>query len=1294
MRELDEKNKEKKQKQNQPLVSEPLLEKQPLVSEPLVEKQPLVSEPLVSEPLVENKEEEDDIPLSKKKSIKLKIIPKKEQTQVDAQTKVDAQTHTKVDEQGSDNIPLSKKKTIKLRIVPNKEESLKHKSSPKSNEPIAEVLSELSPIRLSSEIVPSTVKKTTIKKHQSSSEKDKNKSPPTKKNKLRIVSKSIEDETTEKINKKLMSYNKPVPNIRASGYYLNNRQKFISFINNLFEPYKKEIEENEKEIDENSCDRDASSDFSPMAHQKIARDYMNVYTPYRGLLLYHGLGSGKTCSSIVIAEGLKSTRNVIIMTPASLKTNFREELKKCGDYMYKKNKHWEFISTEKKPSLVKLFEKELYLTSQFITAQKGVWLVNNEPGKEPNYMNLSQEDKNKLDHQIDKMIDAKYQFIAYNGIRWNTLKDMTHNYSVNPFDNKVIIIDEAHNFVSRIVNKIDKDTQMNAATKSEEISLLITKISDIQTEFMKKTKQRKEMITKIEEAKANINLIIQQNIDDSEKKLKLAEATKVKNALDESYKKILKECSDILRNKKAAKNNLGSLSCRLYEYLMTAKNAKIILLSGTPMINYPNEIGILFNILRGKITKWEFKLDVGKEIRKIDNAFFDSVLKTGAGNIHDYFEYSSKNNTLSITRNPFGFVSNPDETYKGVHISEEGVVDDDTFIEKLKSVLARKNISIIDTKQVQYKALPDKIKSFKHYFLPNDTFENENLLKRRIVGLTSYFRSAQEMLMPKYNEYENFHIIKTEMSNHQFEKYMEARSAEMIQEKKNMIKKKKGAIDEELTSTYRIFSRAFCNFVFPKGLERPYPNSSDDLNNAVARNFNEDMLDAVSEKEKLLNVDGIYEADDIDDDEEEQQLEDENEVKETKLVKNDYETRIKQALLKLIKNKNYLSKEGLLENSPKFLKMLENIEKNMDSLHLVYSQFRTLEGIGIFRYILEANGFARFKIKKDKNEWKLDMDKYRDKDGKLVLPPTYILYTGTESADEKEVLRNIFNGDWKYISQSIRDELMQIAPNNMHGEIIKVIMITASGAEGISLKNVRNVHITEPYWHPVRMEQVIGRARRICSHQGLPKELRSVDVYLYLMVFSEKQISEEMMTLDIRLADSRKQRKTVVNKDSAAAASVVVEEKKEEIEEDKKDKKKQQQIVDRNVLTSDEVLYEICLNKKIVTESILNAVKETAIDCTIHNNGSENLQCFKFISDSDNLSYDPDIENDKRSEMDLQKNIKEKEIRIRMFNIKDKKYYSDSEGNIYDANAYEMTKNLIKIGMIDEKTKQLKFYKK
>ena len=70
-------------------------------------------------------------------------------------------------------------------------------------------------------------------------------------------------------------------------------------------------------------------------------------------------------------------------------------------------------------------------------------------------------------------------------------------------------------------------------------------------------------------------------------------------------------------------------------------------------------------------------------------------------------------------------------------------------------------------------------------------------------------------------------------------------------------------------------------------------------------------------------------------------------------------------------------------------------------------------------------------------------------------------------------------------------------------------MITASGAEGISLKNCRYVHITEPYWHPVRIDQVIGRARRICSHEHLDPSLRNIKVFLYLMVLTEEQLESD-----------------------------------------------------------------------------------------------------------------------------------------------------------------------------------------
>ena len=107
------------------------------------------------------------------------------------------------------------------------------------------------------------------------------------------------------------------------------------------------------------------------------------------------------------------------------------------------------------------------------------------------------------------------------------------------------------------------------------------------------------------------------------------------------------------------------------------------------------------------------------------------------------------------------------------------------------------------------------------------------------------------------------------------------------------------------------------------------------------------------------------------------------------------------------------------------------------------------------------------------NIWELDIDE------EDIGKPMYALYTGKEEKEEKEHIRNIYNGLWDKVPASLVDPISKIAQNNNMGEIIKVLMITSSGAEGISLKNVRYVHIMEPYWHPVRVKQVIGRARRI-----------------------------------------------------------------------------------------------------------------------------------------------------------------------------------------------------------------------
>ena len=968
--------------------------------------------------------------------------------------------------------------------------------------------------------------------------------------------------------------------IKAPAYYQNNREIFINFINSLFEPYKKEIEEN---LENYSCDRAGSSDFQLLFHQKIVRDYLNLYTPYRGLLLYHGLGSGKTCSSIAIAEGFKSDKQIFVMTPASLRTNYIEELKKCGDLIYRKTQYWEFISIKDKPDLLEPLSAALNLTTKYIKDNKGAWLVNVKE-KTSNYESLSSEEKGNLDKQLDEMIKNKFKFINYNGMRNSHLNTLTLNNTINPFSNSVVIIDEAHNFVSRIVNKIQKQKKGNLS---------------------------------------------------------------------------------------------ATLSTKLYDLLMRAENARIVLLSGTPIINYPNEIGITMNILRGKIKTWKMKLSISEE-RKLSQETITKIFKsyTLTNNIIDYIEYKATSSTLVITRNPFGFYALKNEgddykKYNGILAGIDGDVDDDTFLKIITKVLEKNRIKIVSgSLDIElFNSLPDNLDDFAEYFIEGSDkkrttipkVKNMNLFKRRILGLTSYFPDI-EALLPAYQKEKDFYVKKIPMSEFQFMVYEEAR----VQERKlemNNSKRKKGGNDmyEESVSTYRIFSRAFCNFVFPRpDIVRPLPKDGNELSAVVNETADFD-----------LDIEGIKDEAQLEDEQELDEIASEfSDDKEGKEIS--YPERIKQALKSLEDQKDkYLTPEALQTYSPKFLNMLDNIkDPSFVGLHLMYSQFRTLEGIGIFSLVLKANGFAQFKLKKD-GDWKIDIP--LEERGK----PTFVLYTGTEAADEKEIIRNIFNGDWHMIPKNLREELEKMSSNNNFGEIIKVIMITASGAEGISLKNVRWVHLTDPYWHPVRLEQVIGRARRICSHKDLPPELRTVKVFLYLMTFAESQLTSDV-SIELRLKDKSK---LDYYKNSEGDYILCGENEKEAL-------KKEGHICNQVPFTSDEALYEISTIKQNINKEILKNVKEAAIDCNIHTGfgNKDGLNCFSFGTVSANkFSYNPSISNEEKDNItDINKTkVTFKAVKVNIPEIGEAALNRDT-GDVYTLQSY-VNKNPIQIGTLTKK---------
>lgn len=192
-------------------------------------------------------------------------------------------------------------------------------------------------------------------------------------------------------------------------------------------------------------------------------------------------------------------------------------------------------------------------------------------------------------------------------------------------------------------------------------------------------------------------------------------------------------------------------------------------------------------------------------------------------------------------------------------------------------------------------------------------------------------------------------------------------------------------------------------------------------------------------------------------------------------------------------------------------------------------------GIIPLSLILEQNGFKRYN-----NNQLLDLDcpkisydgrpESEFKNIKDFHQAYYSIYTGVES----------LSGDKENMIKTFKDK------ENINGKLIKVILVSVAGSEGLDLSGIREVHITDPWWNLNRIEQTIGRSIRNCSHKYLDMKYRNVTIYLH-----------------------------------AAIPPTPKEQEKE---------------------TIDLYMYRIALKKQIEISKIENILKRSAIDCYINKN--------------------------------------------------------------------------------------------
>ena len=199
------------------------------------------------------------------------------------------------------------------------------------------------------------------------------------------------------------------------------------------------------------------------------------------------------------------------------------------------------------------------------------------------------------------------------------------------------------------------------------------------------------------------------------------------------------------------------------------------------------------------------------------------------------------------------------------------------------------------------------------------------------------------------------------------------------------------------------------------------------------------------------------------------------------------------------------SKEHIHEYSSKISKICDIILRSTGTI-LIFSQFiedgiipmaLSLEEMGISRFSTTPNTMSLLNEQTPKIK-PIDSIHLKTKDqiniaGHKFKPARYLMITGNQLLSPNNTK------DLAYFNDS----------GNKYGENVKVILISRAGSEGLDYKNIRQIHVMDPWYNMNRIEQIIGRGVRNFSHCNLPFEERNVEIYLHATLIKDKERSNE-----------------------------------------------------------------------------------------------------------------------------------------------------------------------------------------
>jgi hypothetical protein len=777
----------------------------------------------------------------------------------------------------------------------------------------------------------------------------------------------------------------------------------------------------------------SKAEFEIAPHQTFVKNFLSFQTPYNSLLLYHGLGSGKTFSSIGVCEEMRDylkqmgiNKRIIVVASPNVQDNFRLQL---------------------------FDERKLKLVDGLWTIQGG---IGNKLLKEINPMNTKGLTRENVISQIKSLINSSYIFLGYDGfanyIRQSETGIKKERMSREDKDKKIRL--------PNVFEKLDDRIKRNLNNEFNSRLIVIDEIHNIRITEDNENKKVAQYLMRLVESAENMRLLFMS-------------ATPMYN----NYKEIIYLLNLMNVNDRRAKIEVGDVFDKNgnfveggEELLVRKASGYVSFVRGENPFTFPYkvypEIFDYDNSIK-KIKYPDYQMN-GKKIKEEDKLKRIDVYLTQIGEYQNlgykYIIDQLKEKQITIT------------TKKGIVRNMPAFEDMESFgYTLLQTPLEALNIVY-------------PVDNLEEYINNSSINSDSEILSLRESEPEeeSPEPKSEEIVEEEQPEPKSEEIVEEgspEPKSEEIEKSQSNVNEKIVLTDKKSSEKSLTSLNDNSSITspspinVKLSSMSnddnnIIELTNKKSSERSitsyggYQSNGGDKSDDIKYKIDPRILTGTKGLERIMDfVDS-----------------------KSPPEKGSFEYREKYSS----KDKHIFSPNQIGKYSSKIKNICNSIfspDGNIcEGIVLIYSQFID-GGLIPMALALEEMGFMRYGdnakslFKKPPTEI-VDVRTMRpkDKDKKSdFMPAKYAMITG----DPRLSPNNNFE------IKGLTGE------DNKDGYKVKVVLISLAGSEGIDLKCIRQVHIMDPWYNMNRIEQIVGRAVRNFSHKELPFEKRNVEIFLY-----------------------------------------------------------------------------------------------------------------------------------------------------------------------------------------------------